>query len=183
MRIYTRTGDDGQTGLPDGQRIRKDDDRLEAVGTIDELNCALGIVRSCELAEPIDGLVEEIQSELFQIGAELAVPAPGAPDCPRITRQHVEKLEAAIDRFSETLEPLQQFILPGGCPGAAALHAARSICRRAERRLVRLTDAEGERFSAVLTSYLNRLGDLLFVLARAANARAGLSDVPWQKPR
>jgi cob(I)alamin adenosyltransferase len=167
MKIYTRTGDSGETGLFGGRRVAKDEPRIEVCGTIDELNCVLGLVRAEQPAEPIDALLERIQHELFEIGAEVAG-AESAADT-----GHVKTLEDAIDRFDAPLEPLEGFILPGGGRTAAGLHLARAVCRRAERRLVTLIrqceqDHDPNRkISPVATAYLNRLGDLLFVLARA----------------
>jgi cob(I)alamin adenosyltransferase len=182
MKIYTRTGDKGETGLFGGQRVRKDYPRIEAYGTVDELNAALGVARA-ELAaidSQIEGLLARIQNDLFDLGAELAVADP-AKARRAITAQQVGELEEAIDRHDARLPPLKEFILPGGCPAAALLHLARTVCRRAERRVVALSAIAGEQVSADAIAYLNRLGDLLFVLARAANQIAGAADVPWKK--
>jgi cob(I)alamin adenosyltransferase len=182
MAIYTRTGDLGQTGLFGGPRVGKDTARLEAYGTVDELNAVLGLVRAAPLPEGIDALLEQIQNELFEVGAELATPDPAAHRTPTIGPGHVQALEAAIDRYDEGLAELKGFILPAGVPAAASLHVARAVCRRAERRLVTLMGHSQEPVSPVLLAYLNRLGDLLFVLARVANARAGCPDVLWKRP-
>jgi len=182
MKIYTKTGDDGQTGLFGGPRVSKDAPRIEAYGTVDELNSVLGLARAETLPESIDALLATIQSELFSLGAELATPNPAAKGTHLIGPGHIQRLEQAIDEYESQLEPLKQFILPGGTTGAATLHLARTICRRAERRLVTLVHSCSESISPELLVYLNRLSDLLFVLARAANHAAGVTDVPWAKP-
>jgi len=178
MRIYTRKGDSGETDLAGGVRVGKDAARIEANGTVEELNAVLGLVRSEALPEAIDILLERIQNELFEVGAELA-----ALGTRTIGPRHVEALEAQIDRYAESLEPLGGFILPAGCRAAAELHHARTVCRRAERRLATLSRGAEEKTSLALLAYLNRLGDLLFVLARAANAQAGRRDTAWRKPQ
>jgi cob(I)alamin adenosyltransferase len=181
MAIYTRTGDQGETGTRDGARLAKDDLRIEAVGTIDEINAAIGLVRAEPLAEEVDQLLRRIQNELFLVGAELAAShASGAPG-PGIATQHVEALERAIDRCDARLPPMSQFILPGGTRAGAALHVARAVCRRAERRLVAVARSDASAAGRSLIPYLNRLGDLLFVLARTVNFDAGRRDVPWEK--
>ena len=181
MKIYTKTGDDGETGLFGGGRVSKDDPRIEAYGTVDELNAALGVARAEQPPAEIDAVLAELQSDLFTVGAELATRNPSGHNVPTITPGHIARLESAIDRFEATLAPLKQFILPGGTRPAAALHHARTICRRAERRLVTaMNAAEDHPISQPLLVYLNRVGDLLFVLARAANAAAGHADVPWE---
>ena len=182
MKIYTKTGDQGDTGLFGGPRVAKDSLRIEAFGTVDELNSVLGVARAAGLPADIDPLVGQIQSELFSLGAELATPDPAAHGTALIGPQHITALEQAIDQFEARLEPLRQFILPGGTSAAAQLHLARTVCRRAERRLVSLARQAPEPVGPWLIIYLNRLGDLLFVLARAENAGAGCPDVPWQKP-
>ena len=185
MKIYTRTGDAGETGLLGGGRVPKDHPRILAVGTIDELNAAIGVAR-CHFGtgqEPvaeIDGLLEDIQHQLFDCGAELGTPLGTRRDAPLITAATIKQLEQAIDRFEATLPPLRGFILPGGCPAAAQLHVARCVCRRAERLLVSFGRTETLRVE--LMQYLNRLSDLLFVLARAANQAAEVGDIPWRKP-
>jgi cob(I)alamin adenosyltransferase len=179
MKIYTRTGDDGTTGLLGGARVAKDDPRIAAHGAIDELNASLGVCRAGVLPADIEEVVAALQHQMFVLGAELA--SPGAP--PRgtgvVAKADIAELEAAIDRFEEILAPLQEFILPGGTPAAAALHVARGVCRRAERELVGLGRHAPVRAEAMV--FVNRVSDLLFVLARAANAAAGVPDVPWQK--
>ena len=181
MKIYTKTGDAGQTGLFGGPRVAKDDPRIEAYGAVDELNAAIGLARAESLPADIDALLARIQSELFDLGAELATPDPAKHGMAVLGLPHFEALEQAIDRHEAGLPPLKEFILPGGSRGAAALHLARTICRRAERRLVTLVDVSAEPVSPNLVIYLNRLGDLLFVLTRATNAAAGVADVPWRK--
>lgn len=181
MKIYTRKGDSGETGLRGGARVAKDHLRIEACGTLDELNAAVGLVRSGQLPEDLDHLLERLQNELFEVGAELAAPRPAAGGALTIGAGHVQSMEQEIDRLQESLPPLKQFILPAGTPAAAALHLARAICRRAERRLVTLSRSD-EQVSSHVLAYMNRLSDLLFVAARAANAQAGRPDDPWRKP-
>ncbi|MBI3836796.1 MAG: cob(I)yrinic acid a,c-diamide adenosyltransferase [Planctomycetia bacterium] len=182
MKIYTKTGDAGETGLFGGPRVSKDAPRIEAYGTVDELNSMLGVVRAEAIENDVDAFLGRIQNELFALGAQLATPDPVAHHTALIGPPQIAALEAAIDRFEERLDPLQQFILPGGIPAAAQLHLARTVCRRAERRLVTLVNQSAEPIADDLVIYLNRLSDLLFVLARAANHAAGRPDVPWQKP-
>jgi cob(I)alamin adenosyltransferase len=179
MKIYTKTGDDGETGLFGGPRVRKNCPRIEAYGTVDELNAVVGMARTQGPPADLDGLLCRIQNELFDLGAELATPDPAKFGIAGATEAHVSALEREIDRYEAELEPLKQFILPGGTPAAAALHLARTVCRRAERCVVTLTESEAISPNTVI--YLNRLSDLLFVLARAANRRAGVADVPWTK--
>jgi cob(I)alamin adenosyltransferase len=179
MKIYTKTGDGGETGLFGGPRVRKDDPRIEAYGTVDELNAVLGLVRCGPLPVEIGVLLAQVQNELFDLGAELATPEPARMGTATLGPAQITVLEQAIDRNEAKLAPLKQFILPGGTRPAAELHLARTVCRRAERRLIALTAVEA--VSQDLVVYLNRLGDLLFVLARAVNHAAGRPDVPWQK--
>ncbi|HEX4468722.1 MAG TPA: cob(I)yrinic acid a,c-diamide adenosyltransferase [Gemmatimonadaceae bacterium] len=181
MRIYTRTGDSGDTGLFGGGRVAKSHPRVEAYGDVDELNAAIGFARAIEQMPRIDEVLVPIQRDLFAIGALLAT-----PDREKM-RQHLEKarvdedritdLENAIDDGDRELEPLKSFIIPGGSPKAGALHVARTVCRRAERRVVAL--GESEEIPGLVVIYLNRLSDLLFTLARVANRRAGVGDVTW----
>jgi cob(I)alamin adenosyltransferase len=180
MKIYTRTGDGGETGLFGGQRVPKDDLRVHAYGTADECNAALGLARAAGLAPELDELLAHVQAQLFVVGADLATPGESAT-IPRVDAAEVAFLEEAIDHLEDGLEPLRQFILPGGTPAAAQLHLARTVCRRAERWAVSL--AREEPVSAQVLAYLNRLSDFLFVAARAANARANTPDVPWVSPR
>jgi cob(I)alamin adenosyltransferase len=186
MRIYTRKGDDGQTEILGGGRVPKDAARPEVCGALDELNAVLGLAQAHGLAEgesvDLDRVVERVQGEVLQVGAELADPDPEARGLRTIGPQHTRALEEAIDRFDAALVPLDGFILPGGTRAAGLLHLARTVCRRAERRLVTLSRTGPEPISPELLAYLNRLGDLLFVLARAANARAGVADVRWRGP-
>ena len=181
MKIYTRTGDEGDTGLFGGGRVGKDDPRVEAYGAVDELNAALGWARSAELMPRIDEVLAPIQRDLFAIGALLATPDHEKMReqllKARIDDERIAELERAIDAGEVELEPLKAFIMPGGTPKAAALHVARTVCRRAERRVVTLQRTIALPQLAVI--YLNRLSDLLFVLARVANRRAGAGEVTW----
>lgn len=184
MKIYTKAGDGGDTSLFGGERVAKDAPRVEAYGTLDELNACLGMVLASLGADPaaLHAPLGRIQAELFDLGAELATPPVRAEDrlaarLARVSATEVEALEALIDRFEAQLSPLRSFILPGGTATAAALHLARTVARRAERRVVSL--AAHEPVNPELLRYMNRLSDLLFVLARAANRAAGVDDVPW----
>lgn len=180
MKIYTRTGDAGETGLWGGARVAKDALRVQAYGTVDECNAAIGCARASTNDAELDEVLGRIQNDLFVLGSDLA--APDEHDqVPRCSASDVAWLEQTIDRFEAELDPLRQFILPGGAPAAAELHLARTICRRAERWVVRL--AHESPINEQVLVYLNRLSDLLFVLARAANRRAGVPDTPWQSPR
>jgi cob(I)alamin adenosyltransferase len=178
-RIYTRTGDDGTTGLGFGGRVAKDALRIECYGTVDELNSVLGMARAAGLPPGLDPPLARIQNDLFHLGSDLCVPEAEkiAHPVPRVEARHIELLEGWIDAWNGQLAPLANFILPGGTPAASTLHLARTVCRRAERLLVRLAreEAVGEHD----LPYLNRLSDLLFVLARAANDLAGREDVLW----
>lgn len=185
LKIYTKTGDRGETGLFGGQRVPKDDARVEAYGDVDELNSVLGVAIAtlleegqAELAEGLRG----VQSDLFTVGANLATPAPedGGRETsfiPGLPPERVGELEAWIDAAEDELEPLKSFVLPGGTGAASYLHLARTVCRRAERRVVSLS--RQAQVGAEWITYLNRLSDLLFTLARLANRRAGVDDVPW----
>ena len=179
MKIYTKTGDEGTTGILGSQRLRKDDARIEAYGTVDELNAALGVARASALGAEEDALAARLQDDLFVLGAALADPNPQGPFHNQITDVHIEQLERAIDERTEELEPMRSFILPGGTPGASQLHLARTICRRAERLVVHLANLPDQDVPSPLIVYLNRLSDLLFVMARTVNHRAGVPDTPW----
>jgi len=184
VKIYTRTGDAGETSLLGGRRVRKDDPRIEAIGGIDETNAALGVVRvellrSGVALAGLDELLTTIQHRLFDLGAELAAPSGTSHGVNSLSDADVAVLESAIDRWDATLQPLQKFILPGGSAAAAQLHLARCVSRRAERRLVELAAAEPLR--GELVRYVNRLSDLLFVLARAANVANRVADVTWEQ--
>ncbi len=181
VAIYTRGGDQGETGLFGGGRVGKDDPRVEAYGAVDELNALLGLARAAGLPNDLDALAAQLQHQLFELGADLATPSDSAARESKVVRlgsDAATQLEGDIDRCEEELEPLRTFILPGGNPGGAALHLARTVCRRAERRTIALGRAEPIGDAAV--PYLNRLSDLLFVMARLANARAGSPEQPWQ---
>lgn len=177
MKIYTKTGDAGETGLFGGTRVPKDDLRVVAYGDLDELNAAIGFAAALEPDASAAALLQTIQRDLFTIGAELATPEPAKLRTKAVGPAEVGVLEAAIDAAQAPLPPLKNFILPGGTPKAAAFHAARTVCRRAERAVVTL--ARDQQINAAIIHYLNRLSDLLFVLARAANAAAGRHDVTW----
>lgn len=178
MRIYTRTGDDGSTGLLGGARTSKGDERVEAYGTLDEANAAIGLARALGLPAEVQRVLAAVQSDLFSLGAELAtVRTPPKTTSVMIGEGDIERLERAIDAAEDALPPLRMFILPGGTAGAAALHSARCIVRRAERHVVRSAERIGVRPLVVV--YLNRLSDLLFVLSRRANQLAGVPDMPW----
>jgi cob(I)alamin adenosyltransferase len=180
-KIYTKTGDEGDTGLFGGGRVGKDDPRVEAYGEVDELNAVLGMARAIELMPRIDEVLVPIQRDLFAIGALLATPDREKMRQQlakaRIDEARIAQLEAAIDAGEAELEPLRAFVVPGGTPKAAALHVARTVCRRAERRVVELQ--RGTEIPQLAVIYLNRLADLLFVLARVANRRAGAGEVTW----
>lgn len=178
MKIYTKAGDDGRTGLFHGPRVAKDDCRIEAYGSVDELSSVIGVARGEGIPSEIDVVLVQIQQDLFDLGAELATPDPDRHGTRLVTSTHTAWVETTIDRFEDELPPLTQFILPGGCRSATLLHHARTVCRRAERRIVSLQRETS--ISAELVIYLNRIGDLLFVLARWANQVAGCGDVPWQ---
>ena len=181
MPIYTRTGDQGTTGLLGGGRVPKDHPRVSAYGDVDELNAAIGVARAAAPADLADPLLETIQRDLFAIGGHLATPDPDkvkkALARATLSEERIAEFERAIDAADAELAPLRAFVLPGGVPKAAALHLARTICRRAERSVVRL--ARESEVPPLFTVYLNRLSDLLFTLARLANHRAGVADVTW----
>jgi cob(I)alamin adenosyltransferase len=179
VKIYTKTGDSGETSLFDNTRVSKADTRVDAYGEVDEVNACLGAARAAGMDDDLAALVESLQKDLFALGARLA--DPSARIAPRVEKASigdaaVERLEHAIDRLEETLPPLRRFILPGGSAAGAMLHLARTVCRRAERRVVALGPDAVE---PVLVVYLNRLSDLLFVMARAVNHRSGIPETEW----
>jgi cob(I)alamin adenosyltransferase len=177
LKIYTRTGDTGETSLFGGSRIAKNDPRIEAYGTIDELNSFLGIARASWDSSPLDAQLQRVQSDLFDIGAYLA--SPGTERYRSVDANRIEELEQGIDSMEADLQPLTTFIVPGGSPAAAQLHVARTVCRRAERRVVALEQSSVEMRTTI--AYLNRLSDFLFVAARYANRRHGTTDTPWSR--
>lgn len=180
MKIYTRRGDDGSTGLQGGSRISKSSLRVTGYGTVDELNAVLGWARAAEPDPTIDSVLSVAQETCFRIGAWLSA-APGQdPGVGAITSEDIQRMESAIDDFEAGLAPLKHFIIPGGCEAASRLHIARTVSRRAERKVVEL--AREETLDPTIVAWLNRLSDLLFVMARAANRNAAVADVPW-KPR
>lgn len=182
MKIYTRRGDAGTTGLLGGGRVSKVHPRVEAYGTVDELNAVLGWAAVEVSQDDIRERLEPLQHDLFAIGADLAVGTDGGtrPQVPGVPEARVAEMEGWIDTVDEEVPPLRAFILPGGSRGAAALHVARTVCRRAERSVVAL--AEADDVDALVLRYLNRLSDLLFALARLENHRSGATDVAWRKP-
>ena len=178
MKLYTRTGDAGETSLFDGTRVKKNDDRVDAYGIVDELNAWIGFVRAADAHGPLDEALVEIQRDIFALGAQLA--DPGERLAARVTKavltdDDVVRLERLIDQLDAGLPPLRRFILAGGTACASALHVARTVCRRAERRIVALEPPA----DPVLLRYVNRLSDLLFVMARAVNHRAGVPETEW----
>jgi cob(I)alamin adenosyltransferase len=178
LKIYTRTGDTGETSLFDGTRVVKNDARVDAYGEVDELNACLGLARASGAGQEIEAEIVRLQRDLFALGAQLA--DPGEKLAARVTKavlgdDDVARLEQLIDRFEAELPPLRRFILAGGSPVGAALHVARAVCRRAERRMVALEPP----VDGVLLRYINRLSDLLFVIARAVNHRAGVAETEW----
>lgn len=181
-RIYTRTGDKGTTALSDGERRPKYDLRIETYGTVDEVNACVGLARQHSTVAPeLDLMLQRIQNDLFDLGADLATPDRGKPlpyEPLRILQSQIDRLESEIDRLNGSLQPLRSFVLPGGCALAAALHLARTVCRRAERRAVELADRPDEPVSETNVRYLNRLSDFLFVAARYANSLDS-GDVLW----
>ncbi|MGQ0523226.1 MAG: cob(I)yrinic acid a,c-diamide adenosyltransferase [Betaproteobacteria bacterium] len=175
-KIYTRTGDDGTTGLADGSRVAKDSTRIEAIGAVDEVNSALGVLLAETLPEDVRACLTDVQHDLFDLGGELSV-----PDHVVMTDAHVVRLEMQLDRFNQGLPPLQDFILPGGSRAAALAHLSRAMCRRAERVLVALSREQA--VPPALLQYTNRLSDLLFVISRVLNRFAGNNDVLWKQDR
>ena len=178
-KVYTKTGDDGTTGLGSGQRVPKDSPRIEAYGTVDELNSQIGVALAAGLNDTIASELARIQNELFHLGSDLCILEEDKLrlPVPEIGPDHVAALEKLMDRLSESLPPLENFILPGGTRGAAALHVARTVCRRAERLVVALS--RREKVGAHTVEYLNRLSDALFVMARHQNRSRGAPDILW----
>jgi cob(I)alamin adenosyltransferase len=178
-RVYTRTGDDGRTGLGGGQRVPKDSPRIEAYGTVDELNSSIGAAIAAGLVSELVEKLRGIQNELFHLGSDLSIleEDKARMPVPRIEERHVTELEKTMDALTEQLAPLENFVLPGGAAGAAALHVARTVCRRAERRVIALSRVEPVGPQTIV--YLNRLSDALFVMARFENAKRGVPDVLW----
>jgi cob(I)alamin adenosyltransferase len=179
MKIYTKTGDDGRTGLFGGERVLKNDAQVDAYGSIDETNALLGVARAAGLSPQLDASLQRIQAQLFVLGAELATPASHRPrlKLPLLSTADAEQLEREIDLLEADLPPLTSFVLPAGSPGAAALHHARTVCRRAERAVVGIRESAELRGELII--YLNRLSDLLFVMARHQNQSEGVADVAW----
>ena len=177
-RIYTRTGDDGSTALGDMSRVAKTDPRVGAYADVDETNAAVGVAAAHDLPDPIAAILRQVQNDLFDVGADLCTPVVDDPAYPplRITERYVERLEAWCDEYNARLAKLDSFILPGGTPAAAALHLARTVCRRAERSVWTLLEAQPDSTGRLPATYLNRLSDLLFILARTANPDG---DVLW----
>jgi cob(I)alamin adenosyltransferase len=173
-KIVTRTGDDGTTGLGDGSRVAKDSPRIDAIGAVDELNSTLGVLLAEPLADDVAALLVGVQHDLFDLGGELSVPGYTA-----VTDDHVARLEDAVSRYNADLPPLKEFILPGGCRAAALAHVSRTVCRRAERAVVHLASTES--VNEAVRRYLNRLSDLLFVLARVLNRTADRPAVLWKR--
>jgi cob(I)alamin adenosyltransferase len=184
LKIYTKSGDDGTTGLLGNRRTSKDDPRIDAYGTVDELNAAIGATRALLASgcPEVGAALARIQADLFSVGASLAAPDPENPFHDAVRADQVTWLEESIDAWESVLEPLTQFILPGGTPAAAQVHVARTVCRRAERLTVSLARQPGEQVRETVLVYLNRLSDALFVLARYINKAAGVSDIPWNGP-
>jgi len=177
-KVTTRTGDDGTTALSNGCRVGKDNLRIEAYGTVDELNSVMGVAMAEGLSEPLPALLERIQNELFHLGSDLSMPeGEGAFSVPRIEERHTDALEAGLEELSRDLAALENFVLPGGAPGAARLNVARAVCRRAERIAVRLSRQEN--VGPDVVRYLNRLSDFLFVAARFENRARGVADILW----
>lgn len=184
MKIYTRRGDAGQTDLFGGERVGKDAQRVAAYGDVDELNATLGVAIAAGIDETLEAPLARIQSALFDLGASLATPDPAhrrKASIAGVDAGDIEALESLIDRLEAGLAPLATFILPGGTPTAAAFHVARTVCRRAERAVVHLAATPGESVEENALRYLNRLSDLLFVIARHENARRGVADVAWSR--
>jgi cob(I)alamin adenosyltransferase len=178
-KIYTKSGDEGMTGMLSSRRVFKDHARIDAYGTVDELNATVGVVRADSLPADLDAMLKKVQDDLFVLGSALADPDPNGPFFHAISKEHVARLERDIDRMQQDLPQLTSFILPGGSSAAAYTHLARTICRRAERDVVSLTHVEHEPVDPIAIIYLNRLSDFLFVFARMINQHFQVSDVPW----
>jgi cob(I)alamin adenosyltransferase len=181
MRIYTKTGDGGETSLFGGRRVKKDNLRIEACGSVDELNSVIGVVRSMRVFREVDKVLEGVQNDLFVLGADLATPLRKAKKRAgeaRVQGSHVKAIEGIIDRIQAKLPPLRRFVLPGGSSPASHLHLARAVCRRAERRVVKLS--QRETLNPISIAYMNRLSDLLFVLARFVTRKAKAAEVRWR---
>ncbi len=179
-KIYTRTGDQGTTVLGSGRRVQKFDKRITAYGTVDEVNAAIGVARNHAGGE-VDGMLARVQNDLFDLGADLCVPDEGGKEAGkrlRVTASQVKRLETEIDKLNSELDPLRSFVLPGGTPAAAALHVARTVCRRAERNMVELASEPRETVNAEALRYINRLSDFLFVASRYVNNK-GKDDILW----
>lgn len=179
MKIYTKTGDRGTTGLVGGSRVAKTDPRIAAIGDVDELNAVLGWARAVGLGSDLDALLAEAQARLFDLGAELATPQESKFDNRYLDESDVQRIEQSIDDLDDALPPLANFILPGGAEASARLHMARSVCRRAERSVLALKEVVEIRDVAI--EFLNRLSDWLFVAARTVNVRSGVEDVKWTR--
>ncbi len=181
LRIYTKGGDRGETGLMGGVRVAKDDLRVRSYGEVDELGCVLGLARAHGLPREVDLQIERIQKQLFSLGSQLATPGDGKPAAPRVHAEWIAALEREIDAVDAQVPPLKNFVLPGGAPGAAWLHLARAVCRRAERAIVALDRSEA--LDPLIEAYANRLSDWLFMMARALNHQAGVEEPLWHPPR
>jgi cob(I)alamin adenosyltransferase len=178
-KVYTRTGDDGTTALGTGQRVPKESQRIEAYGQVDDVNAQIGCVLTCELDDELRQALTRIQNQLFHVGADLCIPDADKSDRPgpRIEQRHVDELERLMDRLTERVPPLENFVLPGGTPAAAQLHVARTSCRAAERAVTRLMREEA--VSLIVIRYLNRLSDALFVMGRYQNHKSGMDEPVW----
>ncbi len=181
MKIYTKKGDKGETSLFGGQRVPKSSARIKAYGTVDELNSLIGLASAHEVSPKTKVMLDEVQSQLFVLGADLSTPPETDTRISRIEHEQVEYLENCIDEMEQTLPPLKNFILPGGTPGGASLHLARTVCRRAERLTVECKNEE--EISDLAIAYLNRLSDFLFVIARFENYHSGVTETPWVPER
>lgn len=183
MKIYTRTGDEGETGLLGGLRVSKSHPVIEVCGTLDETNCWLGLARSEQIDGSMDKLIDQIQNDLFDIGSRIAASLSESGSAAQISSDRIGELESAIDQWDATVPPLQAFILPSGAQSGCRLHMARAVCRRAERQLVSLVESLDDSELATETVYLNRLSDLLFVMARAMNQSEGKVETQWRASR